>query len=423
MNFSSFLSSFGLNPEDYEEYDSIGSESEGTTTYLLREARIETYCQSCGCENHVHHRYVTTKRFRPHRLAGTEFIVERIVYRCSGCRRYSTRPLAGIRKAARMTSSEVALLREDLQSGPTFTEVAASHGITVARAIQLFDELFPKVGRGKLPRILCIDEIRFDDSDEPYCCVLMDFETQMPVDIIRSRRKEWLDEYFSSMKPGELRNVEYVISDMFDGYSRMARTWFPRAVHVVDRFHVIQLVRNAVNVARARVMKSVDQDSPEYRFMKSNWESFLVRKSSIPDKWYGRNGYSQGIHYDEMVRSCLRLSDGFLIAWGLYQDILSMSWGEDPFEHCLGTVDFNARRLAESAIPEVSKAGESFRKWRVPIANAMAKNGTGYRLTNGRMECMNNHLKTIVKKAYGYGNFDRFRRRCLLLLRYKKEGA
>lgn len=420
MNSNSFLSTFGIREEDFEETAIIKPEAEGNTDVLLVERRRDLFCASCGSKMHVHHKYVTTKAFRPHRLLSTRFIVERIVYRCPACRTCATRPLPGLGGKFESSDSERRLIREDLQSGMTFQEVADAHGITKARAIQLFDELFPTVAGAKLPRIMCVDEIRFDGSDDPYCCVIMDFETQLPVDIIRSRRKEWLDDYFRSFSPSELRRVEYVISDMFDGYARMRRLWMPKAAHIVDRFHVIQLMRNAVNAVRAKVMKSLDQESEEYRFMKANWESFLVRRRAIPDRWYGRKGVCQGTHYDEMVMRCLRLNADFLIAWGQFQDILSMRWGERAFEECLKDVDFNSKRLSDSSLQEIRKVGDSFRKWRVEIAKAMAMNDAGLKLTNGRMECMNNHLKTIVKKAYGYRNFDRFRRRCLLTMRYKK---
>ena len=34
-------------------------------------------------------------------------------------------------------------------------------------------------------------------------------------------------------------------------------------------------------------------------------------------------------------------------------------------------------------------------------------------------ETDNNHLKTIIKAAYGYHNFERFRKRALMLITYK----
>ena len=46
---------------------------------------------------------------------------------------------------------------------------------------------------------------------------------------------------------------------------------------------------------------------------------------------------------------------------------------------------------------------------------------TGGHYTNGIAESINNHLKTIIKTAYGYHNFIRFRKRAMMILTYKKD--
>ncbi len=64
--------------------------------------------------------------------------------------------------------------------------------------------------------------------------------------------------------------------------------------------------------------------------------------------------------------------------------------------------------------------GRSFRKWRVEIADGIAKNQANDHFSNSVAESINNHLKTIIKVSYGYHNFDRFRKRSLLICRYEK---
>ena len=41
------------------------------------------------------------------------------------------------------------------------------------------------------------------------------------------------------------------------------------------------------------------------------------------------------------------------------------------------------------------------------------------RYTNGITQSINNHLKTIIKTSYGFHNFDRFRKRSMLIITYK----
>ena len=45
----------------------------------------------------------------------------------------------------------------------------------------------------------------------------------------------------------------------------------------------------------------------------------------------------------------------------------------------------------------------------------------GKRYSNGPAEGLNNAIKTIIKDANGYKNFDRFRKRILLVLNKRKD--
>ena len=58
------------------------------------------------------------------------------------------------------------------------------------------------------------------------------------------------------------------------------------------------------------------------------------------------------------------------------------------------------------------------------ITNAFTKKSKQKRLTNGIAESINNHIKTTIKYSYGFENFERFRKRALLIFsknRVKKE--
>ena len=66
------------------------------------------------------------------------------------------------------------------------------------------------------------------------------------------------------------------------------------------------------------------------------------------------------------------------------------------------------------------KVGETFKKWNKEIANAYTVNAKKINYTNAIAENINNQLKTIMKSANGYKNFDRFRRRAMLIITYSK---
>ncbi|MBQ7223142.1 MAG: transposase [Erysipelotrichaceae bacterium] len=54
------------------------------------------------------------------------------------------------------------------------------------------------------------------------------------------------------------------------------------------------------------------------------------------------------------------------------------------------------------------------------LANGLARSQNHTKLTNAIAESLDNQLKTIIKSAYGYHNFERFRKRALLIITYGK---
>jgi transposase len=122
-----------------------------------------------------------------------------------------------------------------------------------------------------------------------------------------------------------------------------------------------------------------------------------------------------------MIMRCLQLSPQLRDGWSCLQDLLHYTWGIDTYTQAAKEVDFISTRLIGSGIDELIRVGETYKRWKAPIATALAKNQTELRLTNGKMEGLNNQIKTIIKKAYGYRNFERFRKRALLILWNRKD--
>ena len=124
--------------------------------------------------------------------------------------------------------------------------------------IKLFDEQVTITPTGHLPKVLCIDEYHFETSkDSKYICVLIDYETRTVFDIIKSRQKAYLEEYFNRFNSKELERVKYFCSDLYDEYASIKRKYFPKAIHIADKFHVIKQMTTIVNMLRTRVMNKV----------------------------------------------------------------------------------------------------------------------------------------------------------------------
>ena len=91
------------------------------------------------------------------------------------------------------------------------------------------------------------------------------------------------------------------------------------------------------------------------------------------------------------------------------------------FFEALDFVDKMVERLKLTGNEYLIDVGNTYKKWRIEIANGLAKSQSGKHYNNGIAEALNNHLKTIIKMAYGYHNFERFRKRAMLIRTYKKD--
>ena len=115
------------------------------------------------------------------------------------------------------------------------------------------------------------------------------------------------------------------------------------------------------------------------------------------------------------IRYCLSLDSGLANAYDCLQDLYRYMRVEDTFAKCLENVRFVARKLENCGCDVLSKVAATYRKWEVEIARGLAKNEFGVVLSNAKMKAGNYVAQTMIDAAYGYRNFERFRKRFLLM--------
>ncbi|MFA5235641.1 MAG: transposase [Bacilli bacterium] len=225
----------------------------------------------------------------------------------------------------------------------------------------------------------------------------------------------YLREYFASIPLIERETTRIVISDMYEAYDAVSRQYFPKAMHVVDLFHVITQLTNAVNRLRTRAMNTVaSQGSNLYNFMKSHWKLFLCRHANIPDKFYSYRKSGDIVHYDDMVFQCIKINNSLWTGYSILQELFKYV-SYTNYEDATNFIIRISNRLIDSGEEMLVFVGRTYHKWRFEIANGLARSQGHRPYSNSIAEVVNNHLKTIIKSAYGYHNFERFRKRALLI--------
>jgi len=422
MNFNTFLSRLGIDPDNFKNVQTDPIATEGGFIFYAEQRTDERKCPHCSSSR------VEIKSYHHVKINCSEnenikdiLRVKKVRFVCMNCHRSFTPGLKGISRCANTSNMTKDLIFADFTRKMTFQGIANKYQVSNGYVVKQFDERVRFVPRSPLPKVLCIDEFHFSaELDQKYCCCLVDYQDRSVLDIIKSRQMAYLREYFSNISQSERSHVKVFISDMYDGYSTIKHVYFPTAIHVVDLFHVITQLTNAINRIRTRTMNTeARKGSVEYNFMKGHWKYFLCRRSKIPDKTYTYQKTGEVIHYSDLLFACLLLNHDLLNGYNVLQDLFKYS-KSFTFEEAEDFIVWISDRLANSLCEDLKAVGRTYRKWRVEIANAFVKRQTGENLTNAIAENMNNHIKTIIKSAYGYQNFERFRKRCLLMLRYNK---
>ena len=421
MDFNTLLFRLGLDSNDFINKLNEPIKTDSGFIYEIEQRKDIRICPDCGCNNAVinDYDYVEINCSETNHITDTVRI-KKVRFKCKDCNKSFTPKLKGINPYSKMSSQTREMIVRDFSYKITFSDIAKRYGLTTARVLQIFDEIITYVPRKLKPPVLCIDEIRFQEElDQKYCCVLYDFNNRDTVDIIRNRQLPYLDKYFSQIPQKERRRVKYFISDMYDGYRTVHRKYFPQAIHIVDLFHVITQLTNVVNRIRTQAMKRCGEGSLQYNFMKSHWKLFLCRHENIPDKFYTSRKTGEVYHYDELVHCCIKSDKDLLEAYNALQDLFHYHQ-KYTYKKALAFIDYISNRLLSSTNELLRSIGRTYHKWRVEIAHAFSNTNNGLRYTNAIAESINNHLKTLIKMAYGYHNFERFRKRALLIDANKK---
>jgi len=420
------LAQLGLSPESFVETILEPIQNPDGQLLILTERRQNSVCPICHSGNVViKDYYYRFLKVGVPRINQITIQIKRVRYKCKKCGKTFVYPLFGLKNKKQHTNEFNKSLLEQMRFMESFKQIALENKVSISYVLKLFDNSFSYFPRLTMPKILCIDEFYFSRKKAfKYCCVLTNYETGDVIDIIQSRQKPFLKIYFGAINPIELSRVQYFVSDMYDTYSSIRDEYFPKSSYVIDKFHYVKQITEALNRYRVFVMNNITEtETKEYCFLKKCWKLFLCRTDDIEYKVKGKKFTCKYMNYEEyyvkMVLDCLKIDSIFFEAYMILQDILTKQKFEN-YNAGKTFIEFIINRLKNVDNPLFQSVGETYEKWKDPIINCITINKTGYSISNGIAEGTNNLIKTVLKVSYGYKSFKRFRFRALLVLRNKK---
>ena len=270
----------------------------------------------------------------------------------------------------------------------------------------------------KLPEIISLDEFSADTSFGKYALIINDPINKNTLDILQSRKKEYLINYFTKIQ--NRKDIKYVVSDMYEPYLLVTKIMFPKAKYVADRFHYERHVMDALDAVRIKMQEEKGIPSKEYRLLKNKKNVSLLRiHFDKVEDWYAftkryKNGHIVEIMKIDILHEMLEISDelnrGYQLK-ELFLDTVKKSNYDTATEELLSWIEL----CRESKIEEFVAVSNTIETWLPYIVNSFIDE----RFSNGYTEGLNNKIKVIKRIAFGFKNFSFYRLRLMYVLNKK----
>ena len=365
----------------------VERESEELHVYLEL-PRKEHTCPFCGSHTDRIHDY-RWQKIKDLPFVGTTYIhVRKRRYVCPECgkRFYEDNPF--LARYHRTTRRVVAAIINSFKNLQSAKEIASLYNISSTTAIRYFD--YVQYSCTHLPGVLSIDEFKGNAGGEKYQCIVTDVSEKRVIDILPNRFESTLLEYFRTFSDRE--HVRFFVTDMNPHFRNVAKTCFPNAAIVADRYHVIRQVVWAMENVRKAEQKNLSKKFRKY-FKRSKW---LLNKpiEKLTDDESGKlalmfeisprlaQAYKLKNYFLLVMRSDPKDAPKLLGEWLL----LAESYQFDEFKNCI----------------------TAYHNWSSEILNSIR-----FTWSNGFTEGCNNKIKVLKRVCFGVTNFARFRNRIL----------
>ncbi len=195
--------------------------------------------------------------------------------------------------------------------------------------------------------------------------------------------------FFRMLGKERSAKLKFVCSDMWKPYLKVIAKKASGAIHVLDRFHIMQKMNQAIDEVRAGEARQMKADGYEPILNHSRW-CLLKRPENLTDK--------QTVKLSELLKYNLRSMRAYLLRedFQRFWEYTSPAWAAK-------FLDQWCSRTMRSKIEPMKKMARTLRHHRALILNWFRAQGT---ISAGSVEGMNNKVKLTTRKSYGFRTYE-----------------
>jgi transposase len=239
-------------------------------------------------------------------------------------------------------------------------------------------------------RSIGVDELSWKKGHKYLTLVYqLDHGCRRLLHIAGTRKAAAFETFFDMLGEERSKAIEFVASDMWKAFLKVVRKRCSTAIHVLDRFHVVQLLSKAIDTVRREEVRSLRAAGRPAHLTKARWVLLKLRKNRTHDE---RGKLRQLVRLNlRSVRACL-LAEQFHHFW--------------KYRSSFHAKRFLARwttMAMRSRLAPFKKFARTLREHRRELLNWFAARG---RFAQGATEGFNNKARVTTRKAYGFRTYE-----------------
>lgn len=326
----------------------------------------------------------------------TYLILNKRRYCCHHCGKKFYENYSFLQKYFRKSNTVFENVCEDLKSLKNFKTIAKDNNISIPTVVRYmhFNFYLSNKHDFDLPERIGIDEFKGNCGEEKYQLHIFDLDSKKTIDIVKSRKYDDLEAYFSSFSLEQRCRVKVVSMDLYSPFKRIIKDKFYHASIVADTFHFTKLVIQGLDELRLNLWRNTK--GKEKRYFKNLKLSLAKDISKVKEKEAEKLLYA--FELSPILKYAYTLKQQFL-------DIKKFNTFEEKeiaFRKWLDDAE-------SSTIKEFKKPVKTLRQWHEYISNSFKLN-----LSNGPVEGKNNLIKTLKRISFGFRNLTNFKERIIL---------
>lgn len=367
----------------------------------LENTKKEVVCPSCGQTTELlHQNNFQTVRDLSFGQQPVYLKINRRRMRCSHCQNKFTEELDFVRRKRIYTKRFVEKIIEEVLNSD-IKNVAKRNDLSEQEIETMLKDLGSDLVTEKPKNLnkLGIDEIAVVKGQRNYYVILVDLEKKKVIGMIEKRTKKEIIKYLEAWGKKVLAKIQEVSIDLWKTYKSIAEELMPQAEIVADRFHVMKQVTDELDSARRKIKRETEK-------IKSKSKKSKILEGLKKSKYVLlKNEKDLNEAEQEKLKEVEKVAPSLTKMHALKEEIRdifesSKNWSEGLLEIADWLKDVSKY---------FPKSFGTIKRWIGEII-AYFDEGT----TQGIVEGINNKLKLIKRRAFGFRNFDNFQLRSLL---------